>query len=176
MERSDDVLVGGQTSLTISNNNLIINGELIGTSNSSNNGSSNMSSSSNNNDQNQQQQQQQSQRSNINYTMPGILHFLQHEWNRFEFERQQWEVERAELTAKIAFLQGERRGQDNLKINLIRRIKMLELALKQERIKYHKLKCGAEPATTNMAGIATNPLGAKITSSAADENKTGIIL
>lgn len=31
------------------------------------------------------------------YTVPGILHFLQHEWTRFEIERQQWETERAEL-------------------------------------------------------------------------------
>lgn len=31
------------------------------------------------------------------YSIPGILHFLQHEWARFEVERAQWEVERAEL-------------------------------------------------------------------------------
>ena len=37
------------------------------------------------------------------------------------------------LQARIAFLQGERKGQENLKHDLIRRIKMLEYALKQER-------------------------------------------
>jgi len=37
------------------------------------------------------------------------------------------------LQAKIAFLEGERRGQENLKRDLVRRIKMLEYALKQER-------------------------------------------
>lgn len=31
------------------------------------------------------------------YHVPGILHFLRHEWARFEVERAQWEVERAEL-------------------------------------------------------------------------------
>jgi len=31
------------------------------------------------------------------YSIPGILHFLQHEWSRFEMERSQWEVEKAEL-------------------------------------------------------------------------------
>ncbi|KAJ8392482.1 hypothetical protein AAFF_G00076070 [Aldrovandia affinis] len=46
--------------------------------------------------------------------------------------------------AQIAFLQGERRGQENLKKDLVRRIKMLEYALKQERAKYHKLKYGTE--------------------------------
>lgn len=34
------------------------------------------------------------------YNVPGILHFLQHEWARFEVERAQWEVERAELQVK----------------------------------------------------------------------------
>ncbi|XP_047119397.1 striatin-3 isoform X2 [Schistocerca piceifrons] len=78
------------------------------------------------------------------YSIPGILHFIQHEWARFEMERSQWEVDRAELQARIAFLQGERKGQENLKNDLVRRIKMLEYALKQERAKYHKLKYGTE--------------------------------
>ena len=32
-----------------------------------------------------------------NYTIPGILHFIKHEWSRFEKEKAMWEVERAEL-------------------------------------------------------------------------------
>ncbi|XP_077320933.1 striatin-3 isoform X5 [Lithobates pipiens] len=80
----------------------------------------------------------------MQYTIPGILHYIQHEWARFEMERAHWEVERAELQARIAFLQGERKGQENLKKDLVRRIKMLEYALKQERAKYHKLKYGTE--------------------------------
>ncbi|CAM9156422.1 unnamed protein product [Lampetra planeri] len=35
------------------------------------------------------------------YSIPGILHFLQHEWARFEVERAQWEVERAELQREV---------------------------------------------------------------------------
>uniref|UniRef100_A0A452TNQ1 Striatin 3 n=1 Tax=Ursus maritimus TaxID=29073 RepID=A0A452TNQ1_URSMA len=50
----------------------------------------------------------------------------------------------APMLARIAFLQGERKGQENLKKDLVRRIKMLEYALKQERAKYHKLKYGTE--------------------------------
>jgi len=83
-------------------------------------------------------------RTQTQYSIPGILHFLQHEWARFEVERSQWEVERAELQARIAFLQGERKGQENLKQDLVRRIKMLEHALKQERAKLHKLKYGVD--------------------------------
>uniref|UniRef100_A0A8C5TC26 Striatin 3 n=1 Tax=Malurus cyaneus samueli TaxID=2593467 RepID=A0A8C5TC26_9PASS len=59
-----------------------------------------------------------------------------------------WFIFSAELLstrlARIAFLQGERKGQENLKKDLVRRIKMLEYALKQERAKYHKLKYGTE--------------------------------
>ena len=32
-----------------------------------------------------------------NYTIPGILHFIKHEWSRFEKERASWEVQKAEL-------------------------------------------------------------------------------
>ncbi|XP_043200414.1 striatin-4-like [Amphibalanus amphitrite] len=78
------------------------------------------------------------------YSVPGILHFIQHEWAKFELERSKWDVERAELEAKIAFLQGERKGQENLKNDLVRRIKMLEHALKQERARFHKLKYGTD--------------------------------
>lgn len=35
------------------------------------------------------------------YSIPGILHFIQHEWARFEMERSQWEVEKAELQVSL---------------------------------------------------------------------------
>lgn len=37
------------------------------------------------------------QQTSTNYTIPGILHFIKHEWSRFEKERANWDVERAEL-------------------------------------------------------------------------------
>jgi hypothetical protein len=39
----------------------------------------------------------------LQYSIPGILHFLQHEWSRFEMERGQWEVERSELQVRYHF-------------------------------------------------------------------------
>ena len=59
--------------------------------------------------------------------------------------------------ARIAFLQGERKGQENLKNDLVRRIKMLEYALKQERAKYAKLKYGGD---SGPAIVAANALDA----------------
>ncbi|MGH0114920.1 UNVERIFIED_CONTAM: hypothetical protein FKN15_065844 [Acipenser sinensis] len=67
-------------------------------------------------------------------SLPGILHFIQFEWSRFQSEKYRWESERDELRAQVAFLQGERTGQENMKQDLVRRIKMLEYALKQERV------------------------------------------
>lgn len=46
------------------------------------------------------------------YTIPGILHYIQHEWARFEMERAHWEVERAELQVPLGWCAGRlrRRG------------------------------------------------------------------
>ncbi|KZT56509.1 WD40 repeat-like protein [Calocera cornea HHB12733] len=68
-------------------------------------------------------------------TLAGVLHFLQSEWRRYERDRNEWEIERAELRARVALLEGERRSFDNVKLDLVRRIKMLEYALKAERTK-----------------------------------------
>jgi len=38
------------------------------------------------------------------YSMPGILHFLQTEWARFEMDRAQWEVDRAELQVNVSVI------------------------------------------------------------------------
>ncbi|OAD77850.1 hypothetical protein PHYBLDRAFT_180018, partial [Phycomyces blakesleeanus NRRL 1555(-)] len=67
------------------------------------------------------------------YSLPGVLHFLQAEWRRFERERNEWAIERAEFKARIALLEGERRGVENLRMDLMKRVKMLEYALRQER-------------------------------------------
>ncbi|XP_055847584.1 striatin-3 isoform X2 [Episyrphus balteatus] len=88
---------------------------------------------------------QNNQQTTPQYTIPGILHFIEHEWARFELERSQWDVDRAELQARISMLLGERKGLESLKSDLIRRIKMLEYALRQERVKFHRLKYGTDP-------------------------------
>ena len=31
------------------------------------------------------------------YQMHGILHYLQHEWSRYEMDRAKWELEKAEM-------------------------------------------------------------------------------
>ncbi|EPT05407.1 hypothetical protein FOMPIDRAFT_61493 [Fomitopsis schrenkii] len=100
--------------------------------------------------QSQQQQQQQPPQqqqgpqpseipippqSGQDFTLSNVLHFLQTEWRRYERDRNEWEIERAEMRARIALLEGERRSFDNVKLDLMRRIKMLEYALRVERSK-----------------------------------------
>lgn len=52
--------------------------------------------------------------------------------------------------SKIAVLLGERKGLQTTHSDLIRRIKMLEYALRQERIKFHRLKFGCDPPTVDL--------------------------
>ncbi|KAF5386585.1 hypothetical protein D9615_001703 [Tricholomella constricta] len=94
--------------------------------------------------QQQQQQQQPGQQNSIpppppqngqDFTLSSVLHFLQTEWRRYERDRNEWEIERAEMRARIALLEGERRSFENVKLDLMRRIKMLEYALRMERSK-----------------------------------------
>ncbi len=61
-----------------------------------------------------------------------MLTYLQTEFRRFERERNEWEIERSELKGKIAVLEGSQRAMENMKLDLSRRVKMLESALKQE--------------------------------------------
>ncbi|KAJ3178235.1 hypothetical protein HDU85_005232 [Gaertneriomyces sp. JEL0708] len=97
------------------------------------------------------------------YTLPGVLQFLQVEWRKFERDRNDWEVERSDLTARVAFLEGERRAWESLRMDLVRRCKMLEYALKQERMKINKLQqqtgspTTAQPPDTNGTTTTTQP-------------------
>ncbi|KAI3422617.1 hypothetical protein GPALN_013117 [Globodera pallida] len=87
------------------------------------------------------------------FSIPGVLHFLQQEWSRYELERAQWEIERSELKARLSFLIGERKSQENLKHDLVRRIKMLEYALKQERAKFQQLMVSNENHDKSSANL-----------------------
>ncbi|KAF9211609.1 hypothetical protein BGZ59_007848 [Podila verticillata] len=82
------------------------------------------------------------------YAFPSVLQFLQSEWRRFERDRNEWDIEKAEMKARIAFLEGEKRGVDNTKLDLMKRVKMLEYALRQERSKYVEGNTNAAPVKT----------------------------
>lgn len=87
----------------------------------------------------QQQQPQQLQQQAQPYppmTLASTLHFLQSEHRRYAKDRNEWEIERAEMRARIALLEGEKRGNEGALKSLARRCKMLEMALRGERSKF----------------------------------------
>lgn len=82
------------------------------------------------------------------------MRFLQIEWHNHERARNSWDIERAEMKAKIAKQEGEVRHSRKLNDQLQRQIKMLEMALRNERNR-NKEKANADsssakPATTDM--------------------------
>ncbi|KAG9970710.1 hypothetical protein KCU72_g24584, partial [Aureobasidium melanogenum] len=69
------------------------------------------------------------------YTLQGVMRFLQIEWHNHERARNAWDIERAEMKAKIAKHEGECRHAKRINEQLERQVRMLESALKQERRK-----------------------------------------
>eukprot|EP01112_Ceratiomyxa_fruticulosa_P001504 TRINITY_DN1167_c0_g1_i1.p1 TRINITY_DN1167_c0_g1~~TRINITY_DN1167_c0_g1_i1.p1 ORF type:complete len:843 (-),score=215.12 TRINITY_DN1167_c0_g1_i1:110-2638(-) len=70
------------------------------------------------------------------YTIAGVLEFLQREWSKLDTEKNRWLIEKADMMGRISHLEAENRGHEALKNDLVRRIKMLEYALLQERKRY----------------------------------------
>jgi striatin 1/3/4 len=63
------------------------------------------------------------------------MRFLQTEWHRHERDRNAWEIERQEMKARIASLEGAGRRADAHQKSLSKYVKMLEGALQKERKK-----------------------------------------
>jgi hypothetical protein len=63
------------------------------------------------------------------------MRFLQLEWHNHERARNAWDIERAEMKAKIAKQEGEVRSARKLNDQLNKHIRMLEHALMNERAK-----------------------------------------
>ncbi|TFK25062.1 WD40 repeat-like protein [Coprinopsis marcescibilis] len=118
--------------------------------------------------QNQQQQQNsqlsQGQQGGIplppppqsgqDFTLSSVLHFLQTEHRRYERDRNEWEIERAEMRARIALLEGNQRSFENVKLDLMRRIKMLEYALRMERSKQLNQSASTSSASSKLLAQA----------------------
>ena len=72
------------------------------------------------------------------------MRFLQMEWHNHERARNAWDIERAEMKAKIAKQEGETRSAKKLNESLDRQIRMLERVLKAERAKAKALAPGEQ--------------------------------
>lgn len=100
-------------------------------------------------------------------TLASTLHFLQSEHRRYARDRNEWEIERAEMRARIALLEGEKRGNEGALKSLARRCKMLEMALRGERSKFLTSTGGGGP------GAATGSAAAPSSGAAASPAVSG---
>ncbi|KAI1826887.1 WD40 repeat-like protein [Xylaria intraflava] len=66
------------------------------------------------------------------YTLQGVMRFLQTEWHRHERDRNSWEIERQEMKARIAALEGATRRADATQKALKRYVKILEKKVKDQ--------------------------------------------
>jgi striatin 1/3/4 len=73
------------------------------------------------------------------------MRFLQTEWHRHERDRNAWEIERQEMKARIASLEGSGRRADAHQKSLSKYVKMLEGALQNERKKSKTGESEAQP-------------------------------
>ncbi|KAL9005086.1 MAG: hypothetical protein Q9188_002106 [Gyalolechia gomerana] len=76
------------------------------------------------------------------YTLQGVMRFLQTEWHRHERDRNAWQIERAEMKSRIGKLEGDGRTSKRLQESLGKHVKILENALKKEREKLKALQSG----------------------------------
>lgn len=86
----------------------------------------------------------------------GVMRFLQLEWHNHERARNAWDIERAEMKAKIAKQEGEVRSAKKLNDQLNKHIRMLEQALMNER---KKQKAGSPEANDDKKEKAKSKSG-----------------
>ncbi|KAK5125509.1 hypothetical protein LTR85_000620 [Meristemomyces frigidus] len=96
------------------------------------------------------------------YTLQGVMRFLQIEWHNHERARNSWDIERAEMKARIAKQEGECRHAKRINEQLDRQVRMLEMALKNERAKSKKAANGeAADADRDKEGVEAKGGGGK---------------
>ncbi|KAI1337373.1 WD40-repeat-containing domain protein [Xylariaceae sp. FL0016] len=77
-------------------------------------------------------QNQSNQPNATEYTLQGVMRFLQTEWHRHERDRNSWEIERQEMKGRIAALEGSARRADATQKALKRYVHILEKKVKDQ--------------------------------------------
>lgn len=80
------------------------------------------------------------------YTLQGVMRFLQTEWHRHERDRNSWEIERQEMRGRIAKLEGSSRKSDASNRALKKYVDILEIALKERDKLVKELRAGKDVA------------------------------
>lgn len=79
------------------------------------------------------------------YTLQGVMRFLQTEWHRHERDRNAWEIEKQEMRGRIANLEGQARRADATQKALRKYVSILERKVKDQA---SQLKGDATESTT----------------------------
>lgn len=66
------------------------------------------------------------------YTLQGVMRFLQTEWHRHERDRNAWEIEKQEMKGRIANLEGAARRADATQKALKKYVAILESKVKDQ--------------------------------------------
>lgn len=90
------------------------------------------------------------------YTLQGVMRFLQTEWHRHERDRNAWEIEKQEMKGRIASLEGQARRADATQKALRKYVSILERKVKDQAA---QLKGTAAP---DLDKAARNDRAAKI--------------
>ncbi|KAL7623713.1 1,2-dihydroxy-3-keto-5-methylthiopentene dioxygenase [Parahypoxylon ruwenzoriense] len=80
------------------------------------------------------------------YTLQGVMRFLQTEWHRHERDRNAWEIERQEMKGRIAALEGSARRADATQKALKRYVTILEKKVRDQAAQL-KVVSSAPPDT-----------------------------
>ncbi|KAF7900351.1 uncharacterized protein EAF01_007653 [Botrytis porri] len=76
------------------------------------------------------------------YTLQGVMRFLQTEWHRHERERNAWEIERQEMKSRIAKLEGNTKKLEGSNESLKKFLTMLERVAKDREAQLKAIKSG----------------------------------
>jgi striatin 1/3/4 len=74
----------------------------------------------------------------------GVMRFLQIEWHNHERLRNAWDIEREEMKQKIARQEGINKKLKRMTEVLDKHVKMLEAALRSERVKTKTVAAGGK--------------------------------
>lgn len=71
-----------------------------------------------------------------NYTWSGVIDFMIGQCRQSTIRESEWELEKKDLKEQITTLEANLKAQEGLNADLIKRVKMLEVSLKKERMKF----------------------------------------
>lgn len=69
----------------------------------------------------------------VDYSLPGVMRYLQNEWQRNEKDRIQWDLERAEMKSRLAKLEGEKKGLQIIINSNDKKLSVLESCIADSR-------------------------------------------